>query len=210
MTKLLLKLPWFVSTPVLAAIAVVLALGANYVLGDYFERTFLDEASPLAAAGSPGASATAPAAASTPPPAEPTSSEADAVPIASSTPLPAVEPTTAPASQAGVLATGQFRDGDPGHNGEGTALILRDEDGKLFLRFEDFSVTNGPDLFVILTTDPDGGDYGSGLNLGGNRATDGNVNYEIPGGTDVSRFRSVAIWCRQFDIVFAIATLEEA
>jgi hypothetical protein len=179
-----------ISVPAIVVTAGVLAVVANYMLADYFERTFLDEASPLAAA-------------------EPT--ESFATPGNQTPAIPAT-PTAPPEdearSPAGVLATGMFRDGAPGHNGEGTAAILRDETGKLFLRFEDFSVTNGPDLYVVLTPDADGGSYRNGLLLGENRATDGNINYEIPDGTDVSQFMSVIIWCRQFDVVFAVATLE--
>ncbi len=67
---------------------------------------------------------------------------------------------------------------------------------------------NCPDLFVYLSTDPKG--YSEdGLELGPLRATDGNVNYEVPGGADVSRFRSAVIWCRQFGVLFATATLGE-
>ena len=163
MTKLLLRLPWFVSTPTLLALAAALAFGANLVLSDYFERTFLDEAMPPSAVDVPGS----------------------------------------------LLAAGEFRDGDPGHNGAGTAKILRGADGKLVLRLEDFSVTNGPDLFVYLTPDSNGDDIDGGLNLGDNRATDGNINYDIPAGTDIAKFKSVVIWCRQFSIKFAFATLEE-
>lgn len=163
MTKLLLRLPWFVSTPTLLALAAALAFGANLVLSDYFERSFLNEAMPPSAVDVPGS----------------------------------------------LLTTGEFRDGSPGHNGSGTVKILRGADGKLVLRFENFSVTNGPDLFVYLTPDPNGGDIDSGLNLGDNKATDGNINYDIPDGTDITKFNSVVIWCRQFSVKFAFATLEE-
>ena len=164
MTKLLLRLPWFISTPTLLALAVALAFGANLVLSDYFERTFLNEAMPPSAVDVPGS----------------------------------------------LLATGEFRDGSPGHNGSGTVKILRGADGKLVLRFENFSVTNGPDLFVYLTPVPNGGDIDSGLNLGDNKATDGNINYDIPDGTDITKFNSVVIWCRQFSIKFAFAPLDPA
>jgi hypothetical protein len=107
----------------------------------------------------------------------------------------------------GIILTGEWRDGEPGHNGEGRAQILRDTSGSLFLRLEEFSVTNGPDLFVVLSPDADGYADGS-LNLGGLKATDGNINYEIPTGTDLTQFQSAVIWCRGFDVTFAVATLE--
>ena len=203
MTKLLLKLPWFVSAPVVLAVTVLMAYGFNYLLSDYFERSFLDEASPLAAAS--GSTATNQ-------PAEQPPISGVTAPAQASEATPSSEPTAAPtaATGGGVLARGEFRDGDPGHNGEGKALVIEAPDGSLVLRVEEFSVTGGPDLFVILSTDPDGSRNSAkeGLDLGDLKATDGNVNYEIPGGTEVSQYKSVIIYCRSFNIVFAIATLE--
>ena len=207
MTRLLLKLPWFLSAPAVLAIVAVLAIGGNRLLGTYFERTFLNEVDPLAAVAQAGAAPTAPAA----------TSAANAVPTSPTPPAAATPATnttaaspTPPVAAPGILAQGTFQDGDPGHHGSGTAKIIRAPDGSLLLRFEDFSVTNGPDVFVILSTDPKGGrsSAGDGLDLGGLRATDGNINYKIPGGTDVSQYKSVIVYCRSFKVVFAFATLE--
>lgn len=49
------------------------------------------------------------------------------------------------------LKSGQFRDQDRFHKGSGEATIYRLADGSQLLRLEDFNVTNGPDLRVILT-----------------------------------------------------------
>jgi hypothetical protein len=170
----------------------------NVLAGPYFERSFLEEASPLASASDPPAAAA------------PTASVA-ATPASEATPTADVTPAEAPeqpVAMAGILLTGEIRDGEPGHNGEGQAQILRDESGVLFLRLENFSVTNGPDLFVVLS--PDAGGYADGsLNLGGLKATDGSINYEIPAGTDLAQFKSAVIWCRSFDVTFAVATLME-
>jgi hypothetical protein len=117
-------------------------------------------------------------------------------------------PRDEPGGTARVIAKGIFQDGDSSHRGSGDVMIIETADGDLVLRFEEFSVTNGPDLFVVLSAEPDGENAGDGLNLGENRATDGNVNYEIPAGTDLSLYKSVVIWCRAFDIVFAFAPLE--
>jgi len=112
---------------------------------------------------------------------------------------------SAPADSGAVVAEGEFRGADAGHRGSGNARIIRDASGGLVLRLEDFSVTNGPDLFVVLSSE-DGYTDGA-LNLGDLKATDGNFNYDIPAGTDISKFTSVVVWCRQFDVDFAIATL---
>ncbi len=210
MTRLLLKLPWFVSAPAIVALAAALAIGANLTLGDYFERAFLDETSPLAGIegtgdGEPGAPVISHSDMSTPIGlASPTAF------FPNGTPTPETGDPSPLDPAPGVLAQGEFRDGAPGHNGAGVAKIIRAPDGSLVLRFEDFSVTNGPDLFVILLDNVDG-DYGAAtgrLDLGGLRATDGNINYDIPAGTDVSQYRSALIWCRAFSIQFAFAPLE--
>ena len=35
----------------------------------------------------------------------------------------------------------------------------------------------------------------------------GNQNYELPSGTDLTRFRSVVIWCDRFNSAFGAAPL---
>ena len=45
-----------------------------------------------------------------------------------------------------VVKSGNFRDGDSFHKGEGKATIYKLANGQQVLRFEDFKVTNGPDL----------------------------------------------------------------
>ena len=46
---------------------------------------------------------------------------------------------------------GQFRDADSFHLGSGRATIYRLDSGGHLLRLEDFQVTNGPDLRVLLS-----------------------------------------------------------
>ena len=190
MTKLLLKLPWFLSAPAIVLIAAGLAVGANIALSSYFERSFLDEASPLASTGSNLDSTSG----------EPSGGES-LTPVATPTAF-------FPAATAGIISRGEWQDGEPGHNGSGIAQIIRLEDGGLVLRVEEFSVTNGPDLVVVLSPDDDGYADGS-LNLGALKATDGNFNYDIPAGTDLSQYRSVVVWCQSFPTTFAYATLED-
>lgn len=140
----------------------------------------------------------------------PTATVPAALPVATSgaataTPTAGVTAVAGPA----VLARGELRGADSFHFGSGRVLLVRGPDGQLVLRFEGFEVRNGPDLFVYLSPDAAGDPEAKGaLNLGGMRATKGNVNYEVPAGTDVSSFRSAVIWCRSFDVVFAVARFE--
>lgn len=194
MSTWLEKVPWFVAAPVVVLSAAGLAMAVQWFGGPYFERSFLDEAGFVFENVTPDDTA------------EPTS-EQTAAPTDPAAPEGTA--TVAPA-QARLLWSGEFEDGAPGHNGSGQALVAQTEAGALVLRVENFSVTNGPDLFVYLTTEPDGSAAASGLNLGELKATDGNFNYDIPPGTDLAKYRSVVIWCRSFDVNFAFATLEAA
>ena len=50
---------------------------------------------------------------------------------------------------------------------------------------EDLVVTNGPDLYVYLSTDKSASDF---VNLGRLKANMGNQNYPITGGTDMTKY----------------------
>jgi hypothetical protein len=115
---------------------------------------------------------------------------------------------SAPAPNAGarVLQYGEFRGADDFHFGHGQALLIEAAPGKHVLRFENFSVQNGPDLYVYLSPNPTGWAQDA-LNLGMLRASDGSLNYAIPEGTNLSQYRSAVIWCRRFGVQFATATL---
>jgi hypothetical protein len=95
------------------------------------------------------------------------------------------------------------------HGTSGTAYFLQDADGNLVLRIEDLDTDNGPDLKVYLSTNTPDGDEGGFdedfVNLGKLKGNIGDQNYEVPAGTDVSRFASVVIWCDRFDVAFGAA-----
>ena len=113
-------------------------------------------------------------------------------------------------ASAPVVKSGDFRDGDSFHKGSGTATIYRAPDGKHLLRLEDFRVTNGPDLRVLLVpaSDPQGRDDVQGyLELGKLKGNLGNQNYFLPDGEDATDYHSVVIFCYPFKVVFSVATL---
>ena len=118
-------------------------------------------------------------------------------------PPPEPTPTPTPFTPA-TVATGEFSGTDDFHYGSGTASIIETAPGVHILRLEDFSVRNGPDLFVYLSPDADGY-VDTALELGRLKATDGSFNYELPPGTDPSAFASALIWCKQFSHLFAVA-----
>ena len=110
-----------------------------------------------------------------------------------------------------IVSVGEFVDADAFHQGTGTATIYQLEDGSHVLRFENFEVTNGPDLHVYLTNhaDPQSqADVMQGaIDLGSLSGNVGNQNYEIPAGTDVSQFNTVVIYCQPFHVIFSTASL---
>jgi hypothetical protein len=58
--------------------------------------------------------------------------------------------------EAQVVRQGELKGADSFHFCEGTALLIETGTDAYTLRLEDFSVRNGPDLFVYLSPDPDG------------------------------------------------------
>jgi hypothetical protein len=101
--------------------------------------------------------------------------------------------------------SGEFQGaGDGIHNASGKATALYLEDGSVVLRFENFRVTNGPDLYVYLATDRGASDY---VDLGRLKANSGNQNYEMPAGIDLSKYDNVIIWCKAFSVYFGGAEL---
>ena len=73
------------------------------------------------------------------------------VPIASVAPTPA-PPTPEPLASP---RSGEFAGTDDFHFGRGTATLIETAPGEWTIRLEDFSVRNGPDLFVYLSRDTD-------------------------------------------------------
>jgi hypothetical protein len=113
-------------------------------------------------------------------------------------------------SQPQLLLQGQFVDADSFHMGSGDARIYALADRNLILRLEDFSVTNGPDLHVLLAENPSPPDHdslGMYLDLGSLKGNLGDQNYDIPAGTDINQFKSVVIYCLPFHVVFSTADL---
>ncbi len=108
-----------------------------------------------------------------------------------------------------ALATGSFIDIDPIHGAVGSATIYQLPAGDRVLRFEDFRSKNGPDLHVYLSTEaPKSTFAGLGeaeIHLGALKGNVGNQNYEIPADIDLSRYRSVVIYCVPFKVVFSTA-----
>ena len=130
-------------------------------------------------------------------------------------PVEEAMPAMAAPSGPTAVKTGAFRDADSFHKGSGTATVYTVGEGQHVLRLEDFRVTNGPDLRVLLVNHPDPQNRddvqaGGYIEVGSLKGNIGNQNYDIPAGTDIGAKSSVVIYCRPFHVVFSVAPLKEA
>src|SRR6516165_580031 len=117
-------------------------------------------------------------------------------------------------SQAKTLETGTFH--GKVHQTSGRATIYQETDGKLVLRLTNFKTSNGPDVHVILIAAKDADDDANFLKtdtarveLGKLKGNEGDQNYEIRTGTDLSKFQTVSIYCERFNANFGAAPLEK-
>ena len=113
---------------------------------------------------------------------------------------------------AKVLAKGEFHKADKA--GSGTATIYQLTDGKRVLRLTDFAVDNGPDLHVRLIAADDAKDTASVaktdyVELASLKGNKGSQNYDVPENVDLSKYKTVSIWCNRFSVNFAAAPLME-
>jgi hypothetical protein len=117
----------------------------------------------------------------------------------------------APAGAAAApVARGTFNEIDAVHKGRGQAVLSRAPDGRLVVRLEEFSVTNGPDLHVFLSRHaaPTGdAQVKDGVLLGKLKAPEGAFGYETETPLDPAEFKSVVIHCVAFRTIFSVAAL---
>jgi hypothetical protein len=187
------------------AVLAAVALGSPvtwYLASPIWIRSSLVEPVPTSPPAVVASALPAPSVGQAAPTAPPPSTE----PTESAVPPPSIEPASpvAPPFAPTTLAAGRFAGTDEFHFGRGTASIVEIAPGRYHLRLDDFSVRNGPDLYVYLSTAADG--YADdALEIGRLKATDGAFGYDLPKGTDPSVFRSAIIWCKQFSHLFAVA-----
>ena len=85
------------------------------------------------------------------------------------------------------------------------------ENGKQYIEFsEDFEVSQGPDLEIILHKDSsvpvsiDEDDY---ISLAAIQSFNGSQRYEVPKNVDLKDYASVAVWCEEFNVTFGYGEL---
>jgi hypothetical protein len=139
------------------------------------------------------------------------SSPASAVPSAAA---PSGAAPSAPGPAGPVqLAAGSLISHE--HTTSGTVRIIKQQDGVRVLTLEDLDTSNGPDVHVWLSAahvvEGTGGWFTAGsadhYDLGIIKGNQGNQVYEIPADVDLSKYKSVDLWCVQFSVSFGAAQL---
>jgi hypothetical protein len=90
------------------------------------------------------------------------------------------------------------------HDVSGKVRVINTGTDKV-LRFENFKTLNGPDLHIYLATDNAAQDY---VEVGLIKGTEGNINYNIPSGVDLTKYNHVLVWCKTFKVLFGSAELK--
>ena len=125
------------------------------------------------------------------------------------------DPQAAP--EVVVDRAGSWRDGDAAHKASGTIELVH-VDGSPYLRFTDFAMTSGPDVYLYLTpsADPqskaDVETNGVRIPVITEEDRDARLNergtffvaIDVP---DLASFQGVAAWCDDFNVLFGNATL---
>lgn len=195
--------PWVVPA-VLSGIAVIGIALALFQPWRLVIDNRVDDAAPVVATGRPAgpATPTTTTATSNPAGASPSTTGPTATGPSATGPSGASPSTIlAPVERGGTFVS-------KAHGTDGRARLIDTGAGHV-LRLEDLDTDNGPDVIVVLST-ADPADPGIGtdyLDLGPMKGNQGNQNYEVPAGTDVSRFTTATLWCRRFSVAFGTAPL---
>ncbi len=132
----------------------------------------------------------------------------EAIPAATSAPGQAPQASPVAGSET-VLSRSNLQSLE--HQSSGTVLLIQLVGGGRVLRLENLATSNGPDLRVYLSTTPASADWHGYdrdyVDLGALKGNLGNQNYALPDSVDIARYRSAVIWCRQFKVGFAVASL---
>lgn len=91
----------------------------------------------------------------------------------------------------------------PAHPASGVVRIVRNA-GETILRYENYKTINGPDVRVYLAKDLKAKEY---VDLGPIKGTEGNINYTVPKGIDISQYRYALTWCEDFSVLFNSAEI---
>lgn len=114
-----------------------------------------------------------------------------------------------------VIASGSFSRVDAVRWGQGDVTIYQQADNSRLMRFENFSVANGPELRVYLSVSPEPetaadmqpDEEQTPTEIGILKGTTGNQNYELSALIDLQAYGSVVIYSPALDMIYSVAPL---
>ena len=125
--------------------------------------------------------------------------------------LKAKQTTIVAAKSESVISSGNFVKSEKATTGKAKIVNMN---GKRYLKFDKaFSTGNGPDVKVILhksSTVPGNIQEGNYITLAKIQKFKGAQTYEIPDNVNLDEFKSVGIWCEEFNATFGYASLQKA
>ncbi len=129
-------------------------------------------------------------------------------------PAQAIKPTqttTIAAKPESLIASGNFVKAEKTTTGKAKIVSIN---GKRYLKFDQsFSTGNGPDVKVILhknSSVPANIKEGNYITLSLIKSFNGEQKYEIPANVNLDNYKSVGIWCEEFNATFGYASLKNA
>ncbi len=111
---------------------------------------------------------------------------------------------------AAVLRAGSFV--SRAHDTAGKAQVFDTSTSPTLSLDSTFTTSNGPDVRVYLVSDtsadqPDESFAKNFVDLGGLKGNIGSQNYVIPASVDLTKYRTVVLWCKRFSVSFGAADL---
>ncbi len=110
------------------------------------------------------------------------------------------------------IASGSFVTAEKDHPTEGGAKIV-ERDGKRYLEIdESFTTVEGPDVLVVMYRDstvPVNLEEENYLTIAPLQSFSGTQRYELPEELSLDEYQAVAVWCREFNVTFGYASLEQ-
>jgi hypothetical protein len=127
--------------------------------------------------------------------------------------IEATQTTTVAVKPESLIASGSFVTTEQDHPTSGTAKIV-EVNGKRYLQFDKaFTTARGPKVRVLLhrnNTVPVNLKAQDYVTIATLQKSDGAQSYEIPDNLDLKDFKSVAIWCKQYNVTFGYAKLQNS
>ncbi len=117
--------------------------------------------------------------------------------------------TTIAAKPKSIIASGNFVKAEKATTGKAKIVNIN---GKRYLEFDKtFSSGEGPDVKVILhrnSSIPQNIKQGDYLTLAPIKSFRGAQRYAIPDNVNLANYKSIGIWCEEFNATFGYATLQ--